>query len=184
MEPLSRTERAALCNTALDAGADAPTLCEGWTVKDLVIHLLVRERDPLAAPGDRDLASSSGSTERATRSARGAGLRDAGRAGPQRAAAVVADGVATARPRAQLAWSTSCTTRTSGARSPAGQPAGADRPASSASCSRAASMAGKGLAKPAGVPVEIRWTDRERRALSGPARRATTRSWSPATRPS
>lgn len=51
MEPMSRTERAALCNTALEAGEDAPTLCGDWTVKDLVIHLLVRERDPLGATG-------------------------------------------------------------------------------------------------------------------------------------
>jgi uncharacterized protein (TIGR03085 family) len=51
MEPMSRTERAALCNTALEAGEQAPTLCGRWTVKDLVIHLLVRERDPLGAPG-------------------------------------------------------------------------------------------------------------------------------------
>jgi uncharacterized protein (TIGR03085 family) len=51
MEPLSRTERAALCNTALETGEAAPTLCGGWSVKDLVIHLLVRERDPLGAPG-------------------------------------------------------------------------------------------------------------------------------------
>jgi uncharacterized protein (TIGR03085 family) len=51
MEPMSRTERAALCNTALDAGEQAPTLCGTWTVKDLVIHLLIRERDPLGAPG-------------------------------------------------------------------------------------------------------------------------------------
>jgi uncharacterized protein (TIGR03085 family) len=51
MEPLSRTERAALCNTALEVGEQAPTLCGEWTVKDLVIHLLVRERDPIAAPG-------------------------------------------------------------------------------------------------------------------------------------
>ncbi len=51
MEPMSRTERAALCNTALEAGEQAPTLCGAWTVKDLVIHLLVRERDPLGAPG-------------------------------------------------------------------------------------------------------------------------------------
>jgi uncharacterized protein (TIGR03085 family) len=49
MEQMSRTERAALCNSALEAGEDAPTLCEGWTVKDLVIHLLIRERDPVAA---------------------------------------------------------------------------------------------------------------------------------------
>ena len=51
MEPMSRSERAALCNSALEAGAAAPTLCGSWTVKDLVIHLLVRERDPLGAPG-------------------------------------------------------------------------------------------------------------------------------------
>ncbi len=51
MESMSRTERAALCNTALEAGEDAPTLCGAWTAKDLVIHLLVRERDPLGAPG-------------------------------------------------------------------------------------------------------------------------------------
>lgn len=51
MEPMSRTERAALCNTALEAGENAPTLCGDWTVKDLVIHLLIRERDLVAAPG-------------------------------------------------------------------------------------------------------------------------------------
>jgi uncharacterized protein (TIGR03085 family) len=51
MESMSRSERVALCNTALEAGEQAPTLCGRWTVKDLVIHLLVRERDPLGAPG-------------------------------------------------------------------------------------------------------------------------------------
>lgn len=51
MPSMSRSERAALCNCALDVGPDAPTLCEGWTVKDLVVHLLVRERDPVAATG-------------------------------------------------------------------------------------------------------------------------------------
>ena len=30
---------------------DAPTLCGDWTAKDLVAHLLVRERSPLAALG-------------------------------------------------------------------------------------------------------------------------------------
>jgi uncharacterized protein (TIGR03085 family) len=47
----SKSERSRLCDTALAAGADAPTLCGGWTVKDLVAHLVVREGDPLAAPG-------------------------------------------------------------------------------------------------------------------------------------
>ena len=49
MEQMSRSERAALCNAALEAGEGAPTLCEGWSVKDLVIHLLIRERDPIGA---------------------------------------------------------------------------------------------------------------------------------------
>jgi uncharacterized protein (TIGR03085 family) len=43
-------ERTHLCAIAEQLGPDAPTLCEGWTVKDLVIHLLVRERS-LAAAG-------------------------------------------------------------------------------------------------------------------------------------
>jgi uncharacterized protein (TIGR03085 family) len=42
--PLVRRERQALCDTALDAGPDAPTLCGGWDARDLVAHLLVRER--------------------------------------------------------------------------------------------------------------------------------------------
>lgn len=66
MEPMSRTERAALCNTALEAGERAPTLCGRWTVKDLVIHLLVRERDPLGAPGIL-LPQLEGLTDRAAR---------------------------------------------------------------------------------------------------------------------
>jgi uncharacterized protein (TIGR03085 family) len=32
-------------------GPDAPTLCEGWTTRDLTAHLLVRERRPDAMPG-------------------------------------------------------------------------------------------------------------------------------------
>jgi uncharacterized protein (TIGR03085 family) len=48
MSPLSRTERGALCDTALSVGEDRPTLCGDWTVKDLVVHLLVREGSPTA----------------------------------------------------------------------------------------------------------------------------------------
>jgi uncharacterized protein (TIGR03085 family) len=44
MTSLAQTERAGLCDTALQVGEDQPTLCEGWDVKDLVVHLLVRER--------------------------------------------------------------------------------------------------------------------------------------------
>ena len=48
---LARRERLALCDLALALGEDAPTLCGDWTAKDLVVHLLVREYDPVAAAG-------------------------------------------------------------------------------------------------------------------------------------
>ena len=48
---LARRERLGLCDTALALGEDAPTLCGGWTAKDLVTHLLVRESRPLGALG-------------------------------------------------------------------------------------------------------------------------------------
>lgn len=51
MQQMARTERAALCNTALEVGPDAPTLCGEWTVKQLICHLLVRERHPVGASG-------------------------------------------------------------------------------------------------------------------------------------
>jgi uncharacterized protein (TIGR03085 family) len=44
-------ERAALVRTLRDAGPEAPTLCEGWATKDLVAHMVVRERRPDAALG-------------------------------------------------------------------------------------------------------------------------------------
>ena len=43
---MAQSERAALCDTALQVGEDQPTLCGEWTVKELVVHLLVRERSP------------------------------------------------------------------------------------------------------------------------------------------
>jgi uncharacterized protein (TIGR03085 family) len=48
---LARRERLALCDLALEVGPDAPTLCDGWDAADLVAHLLVREREPIAAAG-------------------------------------------------------------------------------------------------------------------------------------
>jgi uncharacterized protein (TIGR03085 family) len=55
LPPLSasyvRKERRALCASAVRAGPDAPTLCEGWDVKDLVCHLLLRENSLVAAAG-------------------------------------------------------------------------------------------------------------------------------------
>src|SRR5690349_11008507 len=47
----ARTERAALCDLLVTVGPDAPTLCEGWTTRDLAAHLAVRDRRPDAAAG-------------------------------------------------------------------------------------------------------------------------------------
>lgn len=48
---VSRRERAALVESMRSAGPDAPTLCAGWTTRDLAAHLVVRERRLDAAPG-------------------------------------------------------------------------------------------------------------------------------------
>lgn len=47
----SSTERARLADLLLELGPDAPTLCEGWTTRDLAVHLFLRENRPLAAAG-------------------------------------------------------------------------------------------------------------------------------------
>jgi uncharacterized protein (TIGR03085 family) len=51
MPSLAKTERAALCDLLLVAGPDAPTLCEGWSTRDLAAHLVIREGRPDAAAG-------------------------------------------------------------------------------------------------------------------------------------
>ncbi|MGP4055986.1 TIGR03085 family metal-binding protein [Mycobacterium sp. 4D054] len=48
---VAQRERAALVATFRDAPPDAPTLCEGWDVRDLTAHLVVRERRLDASPG-------------------------------------------------------------------------------------------------------------------------------------
>lgn len=48
---MARRERHDLCDLALALGEDAPTLCGDWDAKDLVAHLLVREHRPLGAAG-------------------------------------------------------------------------------------------------------------------------------------
>jgi uncharacterized protein (TIGR03085 family) len=47
----AKAERAALADTFLAVGAEAPTLCTGWAARDLLAHLLLRERHPVAATG-------------------------------------------------------------------------------------------------------------------------------------
>jgi uncharacterized protein (TIGR03085 family) len=64
----ARHERAALADVLDELGPDAPTLCEGWTTKDMAAHVYVRERrldasigvlplGPLSAYTDRVMAS-------------------------------------------------------------------------------------------------------------------------------
>ncbi|WP_165399588.1 TIGR03085 family metal-binding protein [Janibacter limosus] len=47
----ARAERAALCDTLLQVGPDASTLCGDWTTGDLLAHLIVREGRPDRAAG-------------------------------------------------------------------------------------------------------------------------------------
>uniref|UniRef100_UPI003D8BD902 TIGR03085 family metal-binding protein n=1 Tax=Gordonia sp. B7-2 TaxID=3420932 RepID=UPI003D8BD902 len=47
----AQDERAALVDTFRAKGPDAPTLCEGWTTRDLLAHLVVRERRLDTGPG-------------------------------------------------------------------------------------------------------------------------------------
>lgn len=47
----AHAERAALCDTLLEVGPDAPTLCGDWHTRDLLAHLLVREGRPDQAAG-------------------------------------------------------------------------------------------------------------------------------------
>ncbi len=65
MTYLAATERKALCELALELGPDAPTLCGGWDVRDLIAHLVLRDGSlaavgivvpPLANLADRGMA--------------------------------------------------------------------------------------------------------------------------------
>ena len=49
MPSFARAERIRLCDLALETGPDAPTLCGEWDVRHLIAHLVVRENSPLAA---------------------------------------------------------------------------------------------------------------------------------------
>ena len=64
---LARAERAALSDTLDRTDPDRPTLCAGWTARDLLAHLLVRERQPWASVG-MFVPALSGVTDQAMRS--------------------------------------------------------------------------------------------------------------------
>ena len=46
MTAYARREREALADLLLRLGPDEPTLCTGWTTRDLAAHLVVRDRRP------------------------------------------------------------------------------------------------------------------------------------------
>lgn len=50
-QTLAAGERHELCDLMERLGPDAPTLCEGWTTRDLAAHLVIRESRPVAAAG-------------------------------------------------------------------------------------------------------------------------------------
>lgn len=47
----ARRERRVFAETLLAGGPDAPTLCEGWTTRDLAAHIVARDRRPDSVPG-------------------------------------------------------------------------------------------------------------------------------------
>lgn len=51
MSQYARRERSLMVDLLTEIGPDAPTLCEGWTTRDLAAHLVVRERRPDASAG-------------------------------------------------------------------------------------------------------------------------------------
>lgn len=51
MSTHAKRERLLLADLLESAGPAAPTLCEGWTTRDLAAHIVVRERRPDAAAG-------------------------------------------------------------------------------------------------------------------------------------
>ncbi|WP_285680933.1 TIGR03085 family metal-binding protein [Actinoplanes sp. NBRC 103695] len=51
MTAYARLERARLADLLLETGPDAPTLCTGWSTRDLAAHLVVRDRRPDASLG-------------------------------------------------------------------------------------------------------------------------------------
>ena len=48
---LAKSERAAICDLLDQLGPEQPTLCDGWTTRDLTAHLVVREARPDASAG-------------------------------------------------------------------------------------------------------------------------------------
>ena len=154
MEPMSRSERAALCNSALEAGQDAPTLCGGWSVKDLVVHLVVRERHPLGATGIvvPPLAFLTERTSRSLARQDFTALVERVRSGPPVWSPMALPPVDRAANTLEFFVHHEDVRRAA----PGWEPRELT-PAEQTALWRSLAVAGKGLVRPAGVPVELRW---------------------------
>ncbi|ROR91446.1 TIGR03085 family metal-binding protein [Nocardioides aurantiacus] len=154
MEPLSRSERAALCNSALEAGESAPTLCGGWDVKDLVVHLLVRERHPVGAAGIvvPPLAGLTARTSRRLARQDFTALVERVRGGPPLWSPTAVPALDRAANSLEFLVHHEDVRRA--------QPGWEPRELAEAeqrAVWRSLAVAGKGLVRAAGVPVELRW---------------------------
>jgi uncharacterized protein (TIGR03085 family) len=63
----AQQERVALADVLEQLGPDAPTLCDGWTTKELAAHVYVREHRPDASLGVLPLGPLSAYTDRVMR---------------------------------------------------------------------------------------------------------------------
>lgn len=63
---ISHDEREALADLLLSLGPDEPTLCEGWTTRDMAVHLVLREHR-LDATAGMFLSSLSGHLDKVSR---------------------------------------------------------------------------------------------------------------------
>jgi uncharacterized protein (TIGR03085 family) len=158
------TERDALCDTALEVGADAPTLSGDWTAKDLICHLLVRERSLIGAPGIQVPFLSRLTDHEMARLARldHAVLVERFRRRPWLSPVALPQGDA---------WLNTLELFVHHEDLRRAQPGWAPRPLDGRARStlwKAISAGGKMLVRPAGVPVAIRRTDVERRSVLSP----------------
>ena len=151
---LARRERHDLCDLALELGPDAPTLTGDWTARQLVAHLFVREHRPLSALGIA-LPPLSGLTDRA--------LERAGRRDYRELVAKVREPGLTPfalRPVEVLANTLEYLVHHEDLRR--AQPGWTPRslaPEDLDAVWRSIKQAGRGLARPAGVPLSIRRDD-------------------------
>lgn len=160
---LARRERHALCDLAVELGPAAPTLCGEWDARHLLAHLWVREHRPLAAAGIA-AARLAGWTERSTQRAARRGL-------PRLAEQVRSPGLTPfALPPVEVVANTLeyLVHHEDLRRARPGWVPRSLRPGDLDLVWRLLGLAGRGLVRPAGVPVVVRRADTgERHTLRG-----------------